>query len=30
VVLAGGHALPLENPRALAEALEGLDAQSGG
>ena len=30
VVLVGGHALPLENPRALAEALEGLDAQSGG
>ena len=30
VVLAGGHALPLENPRGVAEALEGLDAQARG
>lgn len=29
-IAAGGHALPLENPAAVAAALEGLDAEPGG
>lgn len=30
LVAEGGHGLPLENPAAVAAALEGLDAQTGG